>query len=640
MVGAIAADAGDCPVIVSSRPIGYAAPPGGFAELRLCPLGREAQEELLGHWVDDLARVRDTLDAMHRRPRLRKIIENPLLLTLAGIVLLEGGSVPRRRSLLYAEAVKHLLSGAHRHGSGVRTLPARHLAEEALGRLALALHGQERPVTAVGDMVRALEQAGELTTRLKAQWPALDAFLAEVAETTALLVPHPSLALVEAYGFPHRSLREFLAAKALEADLARHGIGEVPPDALQGAVQQAAPVRLEAAPGQLGFALAQAKQSPASWAEVLALTCGLVGEGAADQLVRRVAAEGSPELVARVVSEAEAIAHDTVQAALGVQAGQESWEARRDLLQQLPELVGDAGVVVKLLHRFAEATTHGADLWWAQHLLRQLAEGQLRGLVVSEEVARDAAFRAAAMWREHRPEARRVALAELERWWRPIPAGRFRMGSPEDETDRSDLEGPVHEVVVTAGFDMLAVPVTNRMYEHFDPGHRAERPDGADDHPVANVTWYEAAAFAAWVGARLPVEVEWEYACRAGTVSRFWSGNADDDLNRVGWVGANSGVHSHPVAQKAANPFGLHDLHGNVWEWCADDLRRYTGDAVRHDPQGVPTWVAPGAGRVGRGGSCNYSAGLARSATRLVWLPSLRDLDQGLRLVRTSAPQP
>jgi formylglycine-generating enzyme required for sulfatase activity len=124
---------------------------------------------------------------------------------------------------------------------------------------------------------------------------------------------------------------------------------------------------------------------------------------------------------------------------------------------------------------------------------------------------------------------------------------------------------------------MLGVPVTWAMYRLFDPGHDAARdtfdgklsPEAQDEVPVYNVSWYASVMFAEWVGARLPLEPEWEYACRAGTKTRFWSGDTDEDVARVGWTDENSDGHPHPVAQKPKNAWGLHDVHGNVWEWCA-----------------------------------------------------------------------
>ena len=145
--------------------------------------------------------------------------------------------MPRRRSMLYAEAVSHLLRGAHRKDPGARTLPAPSTAEEALGWLALRLHGQERPHTQVRLMVRALGDAGELTAQLRHTWPDFERFLRDVAEMTGLLVPYPELPLATAYGFPHRSLREFLAAQALAEDISRHGLEEVPQSVLHRAVR-------------------------------------------------------------------------------------------------------------------------------------------------------------------------------------------------------------------------------------------------------------------------------------------------------------------------------------------------------------------------------------------------------------------
>jgi formylglycine-generating enzyme required for sulfatase activity len=110
---------------------------------------------------------------------------------------------------------------------------------------------------------------------------------------------------------------------------------------------------------------------------------------------------------------------------------------------------------------------------------------------------------------------------------------------------------------------------------------------------------------------RLPSEAEWEYACRAGTRTRFCSGDADADLESVAWYGANSGDKTHPVGEKASNAWGVHDMHGNVWEWCLDRHGNYGAEAVT-DPQG-PT---QGADRVLRGGSWYFSPGYCRSACR------------------------
>jgi len=126
-------------------------------------------------------------------------------------------------------------------------------------------------------------------------------------------------------------------------------------------------------------------------------------------------------------------------------------------------------------------------------------------------------------------------------------------------------------------------------------------------HPVVNVTWYAATAFCRWLaayfpGARLPIEEEWEYACRAGTETRYWAGDTEEDLDRVGWYRKNSDGHTHRVGEKPGNPWKLYDMHGNVREWTATTF---------DDEQE----------RVACGGSWWDAADMARSASLLITDP-------------------
>ena len=148
-----------------------------------------------------------------------------------------------------------------------------------------------------------------------------------------------------------------------------------------------------------------------------------------------------------------------------------------------------------------------------------------------------------------------------------------------------------------------------------------------------NVTWYAAEMFAAWVGARLPQEAEWEYAGRAREKTRYCNGDTEDDLKKVAWYAGNAKGHPWPVGQKAANAFKLHDMHGNVWEWCLDawDPEAYAQRAagVLVEPKSASSAVVgqsaaenpanladPVAGRVVRGGSWNNNAVRCRAAYR------------------------
>jgi formylglycine-generating enzyme required for sulfatase activity len=139
------------------------------------------------------------------------------------------------------------------------------------------------------------------------------------------------------------------------------------------------------------------------------------------------------------------------------------------------------------------------------------------------------------------------------------------------------------------------------------------------------------------VRARLPTEAQWEYACRAGTKTRFCSGDADAGLADYTWYDANSGKTTHPVGTKKPNAWGLFDCHGNVWEWCAD---WYGEDYYRKSLWDDPTGPVTDAGRVLRGGSWRHSARACRSACRFINFPDYRYDYLGFRLVLSSSKAP
>ena len=325
-------------------------------------------------------------------------------------------------------------------------------------------------------------------------------------------------------------------------------------------------------------------------------------------------------------------------------------------------MVKDLGVAVGLLEQIAKSTSCGHDLFWVREVLRRIERGEVKGKVLdgSVEDAKRAAKGAADNVLSHLPmERRETLLALLKPWWRPIPAGSFEMGSNDYHSEK-----PIHRVTFTSGFQMLGVPVTWAMYRLFDPGHDAARetfggklpPEAQDEVPVYNVSWFASVMFAEWVGARLPLEPEWEYACRAGTKTRFWSGDKDEDLARVGWYSGNAQGHPHPVAQKPANEWGLQDVHGNVWEWCAEvyDGEAYAAraDGLTVDPRqlkvtvgktGVPMSAESadrGAPRVLRGGSWLSRPEDARSAFRLRDSPSSTYRGFCFRLLLSSPERP
>jgi len=133
-------------------------------------------------------------------------------------------------------------------------------------------------------------------------------------------------------------------------------------------------------------------------------------------------------------------------------------------------------------------------------------------------------------------------------------------------------------------------------------------------------------------GLCLPSEARWEYACRAGTSTRFYTGDSESDLDRAGWYVGNSGGKLHLVGEKEPNAFGLYDMHGNVWGWCQD---WYDRDYYKHIPKENPQGPESGSRRVTRGGSWAIDARRYRSALRGRWHPVSRFRHVGFRLLRT-----
>ena len=205
---------------------------------------------------------------------------------------------------------------------------------------------------------------------------------------------------------------------------------------------------------------------------------------------------------------------------------------------------------------------------------------------------------------------------------------------------RSEREGPLHEVHVRALY-MGRYPVTNEEYGEFleavdgvsEPRYWNDSRFNRPRQPVVGVSRDEVRRYAEWVGLRLPSEAEWEYACRAGTRTRYHTGDADADLDRAGWHAANSGGRLHAVGGKAPNAFGLFDMHGNVLEWVEDDYHKdYCGAPADGSP-----WVDERRGyfRVLRGGCWSNPAELCRAAYRNWFSPDSRDLIVGFRLCKS-----
>ena len=257
--------------------------------------------------------------------------------------------------------------------------------------------------------------------------------------------------------------------------------------------------------------------------------------------------------------------------------------------------------------------------------------------------------------REQQSESSAAAPGETQTFSLPsisiamvwIAPGSFMMGSPKSEEGRYRVEGPQHRVTISQGFWLGKYEITQAQWKAVmgsNPSYRK----GAN-RPVDSISWEDVQGFISTLNQaagkevyRLPTEAEWEYACRAGTTTR-WSFGDDEDpwwsylidggqLGDYAWYNQNNEIlrgGTKSVGRKLPNPWGLYDMHGNVWEWCQDWYRSHSSGA-----QVDPTGPSTGSSRVGRGGSFFYGARYVRSAARRGDSPDRRSDTVGARLLR------
>jgi formylglycine-generating enzyme required for sulfatase activity len=211
-----------------------------------------------------------------------------------------------------------------------------------------------------------------------------------------------------------------------------------------------------------------------------------------------------------------------------------------------------------------------------------------------------------------------------------IPAGSFMMGSDDDW----EQERPVHQVTISRDFYIGTHEVTQEQWLAVMGTNPSGHSGG--NLPVEMISWEDAVAFTEALSdrlgceVRLPTEAEWEYACRAGTTTKYCFGDDAAGLGDYGWSVSNSDRLTQPVGGKRANAWGLFDMHGNVWEWCTDwHDKGYYSQSPSTDPAGPSS----GESRVLRGGGYLLRDTSVRSAVRGNHSPELRFEDLGLRIV-------
>jgi len=591
----------NCRFVVTCRFAGYSPTvqlSEKFLEMHIRPFSSDQAERFIHNWYKiverglakdhelaegrALEKANDLISRLKesgfRARRVFELTRNPLLLTNICLVHRHRGSLPKKRARLYEECIDVLLEH-WRVSKGLGVDITAQVGRKALQPAALWLHGEEERT-----MARVEDLAPHVEPVLKAlKWTkgTAEDFLRTIRDESGLLTGWDQ----ENYGFMHLGFQEYLAAR----EIRRRSFTE------PGIIRDLASHFGESWWEEVGLLLLALEDDPSLFEPYMR------------ELLKQPAFSRHPNIVEACLDDAAEVSVGPFINILKVKPGRNRglWDRQLTALRILERLDTSAVDGISKLEQHPSPDIRR----WLQdrdaHAIRLVITADSGGY-------------------------------ELMR----IPGGAFMMGSPESEKGHYDFEGPYHQVRVPA-FYMGRYPVTNQEYGLFlnknsdigEPEYWADRKYNQPRQPVVGVSWEDAGRYAAWAGLRLPTEGEWEYACRAGTQIRYYTGDKEKDLDRAGWYSKNSGGALHPVGEKEPNDFGLYDMHGNVWEWVEDDWHNNYNDA----PNDGCAWIDEprGSFRALRGGSWSFSAHGCRSAFRIYFEPDDRSIIVGFRLSRS-----
>ncbi|MGE3881377.1 MAG: SUMF1/EgtB/PvdO family nonheme iron enzyme [Planctomycetota bacterium] len=595
-----------CYFILTTRPAGYSEAARArlephAIELEVAPLSDEQITEFVQRWYrlvevastdEDRAvaearganNAQDLIERLHepalRAARVMEMTANPLLLTIICLVHRDGSYLPDDAAALYQEASQVLLE-SWRRAKGLDVAITADKAMTVLRPLAFHLHQQSGRTAATA---AELKPSIEAALRSVGWQDSPDDFLAAIRDESGMLVGLGD----DRYGFLHLGFQEYFAALDIHARVAEHALDED---------RSAVDTILDGLAQHFGDSW---------WREVILLLLRRADPPHLFAPFLRAVVDRDVTLLGSHAEMLDACLRDTARrtATPFVHAlSKFTSKVSRDPLQQAALLKCAQTLLYVDPSRFAkEATT-----------VATLSGGGLRELLISAA-------------REHDFElpdslAGAVSLAKLVTRRLPsgvemvrITGGKFRMGGSKYADEK-----PIHGVELK-DFWIARTPVTNAQYQAFVTASGYRSPDcwkyakfNGPDQPVVGVSWDDAVAFCRWAGLRLPSEAEWEYACRANTTGEYSFEGGEHKLAEYAWYSANSGDSTHAVGLKPANAFGLHDMHGNVLEWCQDTWHESYKDAPRRGE----AWEDGGSSlRVLRGGSWHFDAEGCRSASR------------------------
>ncbi len=584
-----------CMMIVTSRPIGLKLEDyPRYRSLDLLPLNATTIDTYLDRWFEsDKEKVDSLRSTFQNRPRIRALASNPFLLSMICFTFEKGGKAEliERRSQLYENCTRYLLERPYDIGKKGRHQISYNQILALLQELSIRFFlWQESDFDT--DHVNVIGRRHATSDSLGKTEEILD----RLQQETGLIQR-----VKEGYTFVHRSLWEYFTALAL----------------LNGEKQE--------------YVIRQAANP--DWEEVVRLYAGLMTrDDEFKTLVNGLWTINRP-LALRVTTEIRASAIDVIKPLIEKEEGNQGKLLLINAIEQSLPLVVESErqnlVHETLKIMLIECREIDCEVIYSAHML--LEKMRLDPL---------------------KPEGVIYELLDMENFstrlekflkdpnscceWKEVQGGTYWMG----DDNHSENERPAHQVKMK-NFLMTKHPVTNRMLATFPLGEKYPN-YGGDKNPAVGNSWFEAYYFALWLGVRLPTEAEWEYAARGGRNARrtqYYFGNNSEELTNHAWFGESDKPHAKAVdevnphtGEENLNSLGLANMHGNVFDWCAD---RYDNNYYSQCPDEAPKGPEKGSGRVIRGGSWDDDAQGCRSAGRDGYRPDSRDYGVGFRLARS-----
>jgi formylglycine-generating enzyme required for sulfatase activity len=572
-------------LVYTSRKVGLSGPQG-FALLELEPLTINEQRSLM-ITICGKEKTALLLKNIAGRRNLQDMASVPMALTVLALVARESGD--NLEDYLYRNAdllqlgTQILLEGRHKGAMGVRN-PER--AEDVLARASFQLHNQLQE-NATGELFQLAEVERAVETAESSwlsSWQGSRDFIRDVSSHSNIF--YPVDVLRRNYRYLHRTFREFLAALEMSK------LSRIDRRAL------------------VAEFIDQQK-----WAEVLVMLGGLTADinDYLDQLL-----SGPPDLALRTLKEVKKL--DPELAAQVLQLRSTRLQDRRQVFSELLRKLGSMETTVDVLRAYVESVASAiprADLFFIQEILQP----------ADTEIARELL---ADMFKYLPPVPPGLVDSVVLKdgtydYWCDVPSGPFLFGAPEDDPGKPQWVPSATEVEISS-FRIGRVPVTNLVYEVFDPSHKFRRDfqdqvraNELDEHPVVRVSWYEAVMFCQWLsvaypGIRLPTEAEWEKAASwtsEGEKRRFPWGDEWDATLLNNWEQGPNRTTRVGMYPEGKSPCGALDMAGNVWEWCLDGFEEEvedTIDRVRSFPRD-PRAPATVERRIDRGGGWYQDVG-------------------------------